>query len=176
MKRIPIAAVLVLVSSVLAFDLGVCAEETAALASSGPWLCRRPKKDAIPAVDSGPSAGQTQNDWDSYFAYIGRLKIDLQLDGFAVRPVWVQANGSFKVVVQFQIGEDQHPKEIQLVEGERYIDAEAAKACVAKWTLSGLLPNKEYSVFLTWEHIKGYTMLALTGDQLSLAVKLRTLI
>lgn len=174
--RIAIAVLLVLVSCALALDRGICAEETAEHTTSGPLHHRGQKENNIPAVETYPSAGQSKNEWESYFEYIGKLKIELPLDGFAVRDVWVQAHATFRIVVQFHIGEDHHPKDIQLAEGERHIDADAAKACLTKWTLSGLLPNKKYSLVLIWEHGKGYSKLALTGDQMSLEVKLRTLI
>ncbi len=112
-------------------------------------------------------------EWVSYFENIGKIRIDLSLDGFKVRPIFIQGNTAFSIIFQFYIGEDGHPTHIYPILGDKRLDdADAARACLAKWTLSGLLPNKKYLVILNWEHIKGYTLLTLSGDQMSFSISL----
>lgn len=136
-----------------------------------------PEKDVIPAIDTSPRSRQTEKEWASYLGNVGKISIDLTLEGFKVRPIFVQGNTAFSIVYQFHLGEDCHPTHIYLILGEKQIDnVEAAKACLAKWTLSGLLPNKRYLMVLNWEHIKGYTTLTLIGDQMNLTLRLQTLI
>lgn len=60
-----------------------------------------------------------------------------------------------------------------MVGDKRLDDPDAAKACLARWILSGLLPNSKYLLVLNWEHIKGYTTLTLIGDEMSLSVRLK---
>jgi len=172
--EILIAALLFLCSCGSTRDLGACTEEILPITDSGPAFRGVPKKDVISAINTGPSSKQTKKEWESYLENIGKIRIDLTLEGFKVRPIFVQGNTAFSVIYQFHLGEDYHPTHIYLVQGERQIDAEAAKACLAKWTLSGLLPNKKYLLVLNWEHIKGYTTLTLIGDQISLMVRLQT--
>lgn len=112
-------------------------------------------------------------EWVTYFENIGKIKIDISLDGFKVRPIFIQGNTAFSIIYQFYLGEDGHPTHIYPILGDKRLDAaDAAKACLAKWTLSGLLPNKKYFLILNWEHIKGYTMLTINGDQMSLSISL----
>jgi hypothetical protein len=96
----------------------------------------------LPANDSGLSSMEYGGESDSYYEGLGKLKIELALDGFKVWPDWVQINASFSVVYQFDLGKDSHPTNILLLTGERHIDTKAAEACLAKWTFSGLLPKK----------------------------------
>lgn len=113
------------------------------------------------------------NEWVSYFENIGKIRIDLSLDGFKVRPIFIEGNTAFSVIYQFYIGEDGHPKHIYPILGDKRLDdVDAARACLAKWILSGLLPNKKYLMILSWEHIKGYTLLTLSGDQMSFSISL----
>jgi hypothetical protein len=130
-------------------------------------------EDVMPAVEAPPSLAQTKKEWAYYFSYVGKHRFEIALDGFEVRPHWVQGNASFSIIFQFNVGDDSHPADIYLVLGEEQIDVDAAKACLAKWTLSGLLPNKKYFLLLNWEHVKGYTMLTIIGEQMSLTIKLQ---
>ncbi|MCG7853847.1 MAG: hypothetical protein MIO92_15105 [Methanosarcinaceae archaeon] len=120
---------------------------------------------------------QSTKEWDDYLKRIGEFKIDLSLQGFEIKDVWMQAHATFRISFEFDIGEDFHPTHIQLVSGEREInDITAAKGCLAAWTLSGLQPNTKYSMVLVWEHGEGYKMLTLAGEQMNLTIRLGHLI
>lgn len=135
------------------------------------------EKDITPAIDADPGTMQTEKEWESYLDNIGKFRIDLALDGFKVHNIFVQGNTAFSIIYQFYLGEDHHPMEISLILGRNQLEnADAARACLEKWTLSGFLPNKKYLLVLNWEHIKGYTTLTLTGDQMNLSIRLKTLI
>jgi hypothetical protein len=135
------------------------------------------KADIFPAIDGNPRFDQTGKDWESYLADIGKFRIVLTLDGFRLHNIFVQGHATFSIVYKFYLGEDYHPKDIDLILGEEQLDnADAARECLAKWTLSGFLPNKKYRLVLSWEHNKGYTTLTITGDEMSLSIRLKTLI
>lgn len=175
--RMSIAILLLLGFCPPVHDIVACAEEVLQIPDSGSAVQAIIEKDIIPAIDANPKSRQTEKEWESYFEYIGKFRIDLALDGFKIRPIFVQGNTAFSIICQFYIGEDYHPTHISLILGENQLDnADAAKACLAKWTLSGFLPNKKYILVLNWEHIKGYTTLTLTGDQMNLSIRLKTLI
>jgi hypothetical protein len=103
---------------------------------------------------------------------IDKLKIDLSLDPFRIKPLYFQTNSSFSIVCQFEIGKDSHPTDIRLISGGRFIDPNVAKEGVAKWTFVGLEPNKKYNLVLKWVHNWGYTSLSILGDEMSLSVRL----
>jgi len=143
-------------------DLAACPEESLSVAGSASSSQTVLERDVSPAKE-----------WVSYFENIGKIRIDLSLDGFKVRPIFIQGNTAFSIIYQFYIGEDGHPTHIYPILGDKRLDdADAARACLAKWTLSGLLPNKKYLLILNWEHIKGYTLLTLSGDQMSFSISL----
>mgnify|MGYP001323114733 CR=1 FL=1 len=119
---------------------------------------------------------QSTKDWDDYLKRIGEFKIDLSLRGFEISDVWTQAHATFRIIFEFDIGENFHPTHIQLVSGEREIKSiSAAKGGLAAWTLSGLQPDKKYSMVLVWEHGEGYKTLTLAGEQMNLTIRLGVL-
>lgn len=99
------------------------------------------------------------------------LKIELTLEGFVPLGIYIQGNASFSVVCEFRIGTDSHPTGIYWLAGDKYIDTKAAKACLAKWTLAGLEPNKKYVLVLNWEHNGGYVSLSILGDEMCLTYR-----
>lgn len=101
-----------------------------------------------------------------------KLRIELMLEGFKVRPVYFQAHVSFSIVYQFMIGTDSHPTYIDLLTGGECIDTKAAEAGLAKWTFAGLEAGKKYVLVLNWEHMRGFVSMSILGDQMSLSVRL----
>jgi len=147
-------------------DLAACTEEVFSIAGSVSGSQTVLERNVAPAKE-----------WASYFENIGKIKIDISLVGFNVRPIFIQGNATFSIVYQFYLDEGNHPKDIDLILGKEWLDnADAARVCLSKWTLSGFLPNRKYRLVLRWEHIKGYTTLSVTGDEMSLSIKLRALI
>jgi hypothetical protein len=126
-----------------------------------------------PAVDSDIAPMSIQSQSSRLFEGIGKLKIELLLDGFGIKPLWGQMNASFSIVYQFEIGEDGHPMHIQLLVGEKYIDPKAAEACLRKWVLSGLQTWKKYLLVLNWEHSSGYVSMTILSEQISLTMSLQ---
>lgn len=126
-----------------------------------------------PAVDTDIDPMSIQSQASRLFEGIGRLKIELLLDGFGIKPLWGQMNASFSIVYQFEIGEDGHPMHLQLLVGEKYIDLKAAEACLMKWVLSGLKIWTKYILILNWEHNRGYVSMTILSDQMSLNVRLQ---
>lgn len=100
------------------------------------------------------------------------MLIETDLDGFGVRPFWDQANASFSIIFQFEIGKDEHPMHISFLAGDKYIDPKLAEEGLAKWTLAGLETWKKYILILNWEHGVGYTSMSILGDQLKLSIRL----
>jgi hypothetical protein len=101
-----------------------------------------------------------------------KLRIELMLEGFKVRPVYFQAHVSFSIVYQFMIGADSHPTYIDLLTGGECIDTKAAEAGLAKWTFAGLEAGKKYVLVLNWEHMRGFVSMSIFSDQLSLSIRL----
>jgi hypothetical protein len=124
------------------------------------------------ANDTGSGSNGSQFPSDLLLGGIDKLKIELSLDGFGIWPMYFQANSSFSIVYQLEIGTDSHPTNIYLLAGEKFIDAKAAKAGLAKWTFFGLEPKKKCVLVLNWEHNRGYVSMSLFSDQLSLSVRL----
>ncbi len=155
-----------------------CAEEILSVTDSGSAVqATIIKEDNNPATDANPKSNQTEKEWKSYLENVGKIRIDLALDGFKLRNIFVQGNTAFSIIYQFYLGEDCHPTDIDLILGEKQLDNDdAAKACLAKWTLSGFPPYSKYLLVLKWEHVKGYTTLTLIGDQMDLSIRLKTLI
>ncbi len=102
----------------------------------------------------------------------GRIRIETSLDGFGIRPFWSQANASFSIIYQFEIGEDNHPMHMLLLAGDKYIYPKSAEEGLAKWTLTGLERWKRYVLVLNWEHGLGYTSMSILSEQMKLSIKL----
>ena len=174
--RMPIS-VLLLVSCLTVHNGVTCLNEGSPIADSVPQVQETIEKENFHAIDGNPRIEQTRKGWESYLAEIGKFRIVLALDGFILRNIFVQGNATFSIIYEFNLGEDFHPKDINLISGEEQLDnADAARVCLSKWTLSGFLPNRKYHLALRWEHNKGYTMLSVTGDEMSLSIKLWALI
>lgn len=158
-------------------DVLAYAEETLPIDGSSSAVRTISSKDSIAVRNSDPETRQTGKEWESYLADIGHFKIFISLDGFKLDNIFVQGNATFSVVYQFYLGEDYHPKDIELLLGEEQLDStDAARVCLSKWTLSGFVINRKYRLVLNWEHNKGYTTLTMTGDETRLSIKLRALI
>ena len=168
---------LLLGSCLTVHNIVAYAEERSPITDSVPEVQPNIEKDIFPAIDGNPRPNQTGKEWESYLADIGKFRIDLALDGFKLHNIFVQGNTAFSIIYQFYLGEDYHPKDIDLILGEKQLDnSDAARACLSKWTLSGFLPNKKYLLILSWEHVKGYKTLTITGDEMSLQIRLRALV
>ena len=103
-----------------------------------------------------------------------KLKIELSLDGFRLKPLWFQVNASFDVIYQFWIGDSFRPVRIRPLAGEEALeDPKAAQAGLAAWTFAGLKDGWLYTLVLTWKHNFGWTKLSIVGDQMNLTVRLR---
>lgn len=126
-----------------------------------------------PAVDADIAPMSIQSQSSRLFEGIGKLKIELLLDGFGIKPLWGQMNASFSIVYQFEIGEGGHPIHLQLLVGGKYIDLKAAEACLTKWVLSGLQLWTKYILVLNWEHNRGYVSMTILSDQMSLNIRLQ---
>lgn len=102
-----------------------------------------------------------------------RLSLNVSLDGFRIQSICFQANASFSIVYQFEIGKDSHPMHIYALAGQKWLDdPRAAEAGLATWTLVGLGAGKKYVLVLNWQHAKGYVLMSIVSDQLSLSVRL----
>ncbi len=175
--RMMTSVLLLLASCLNLHNIAPCAEEDALIINSVPQVQATIGEDKLPATESNPRINQTGKEWESYLADIGKFRIVISLDGFKLRNVFVQGNATFSIIYQFYLGEDYHPKDIDLILGEEQLDsADAARGCLSKWTLSGFVTNRKYRLVLRWEHNKGYTTLTMTGDEMSLSIKLRALI
>lgn len=126
-----------------------------------------------PVLNSGESGSERfQFPADLVGGGIDKLEIDLSLDPFRVKPIYVQTNSSFSIVCEFVIGKNSHPTDINIISGERFVDPNGAKAGLAKWTFVGLEPNKKYNLVLRWAHNWGYVSLSILGDEMSLSIRL----
>ncbi|HOW84976.1 MAG TPA: hypothetical protein P5119_06430 [Candidatus Aminicenantes bacterium] len=153
------------------------AEGILPITDSGSAVQEIEREDINSAGEANPRSNQTEQEWKSYLENVGKIRIDLALDGFKLRNIFVQGNTAFSIIYQFYLGEDCHPTDIDLILGKKQLDNDdAAKACLAKWTLSGFPPYSRYLLVLNWEHIKGYTTLTIIGDQMNLSIRLKTLI
>jgi hypothetical protein len=158
-------------------DILAYTEETLPINGSSSAVRAIMDKDIIAVNNGDPETKQTGKEWESYLTDIGKFRIVISLDGFKLHNVFVQGNATFSIICQFYLGEDYHPKDIDLILGEEQLDsADAARVCLSKWTLSGFVTNRIYRLVLSWEHNKGYTTLTMTGDEMSLSIKLRALI
>jgi hypothetical protein len=108
---------------------------------------------------------------DSFIDKDEELKIEMTLKGFDVHEAWYQADISLNVVFKFRLGRDFHPMNINLLSGDKYVDENKAKASLATWTFSGLAPNYEYSLVLTWINRWGYTSIKIISDQTEILIK-----
>jgi len=126
-----------------------------------------------PANDDGVGPMGSRGQSDLIFEGVGKLHLELTLDGFGIRDLWAQANTSFSIVYQFEIGKDSHPMHIFLLAGEKYIDAKAAEAGLAKWTFAGLEAGKKYVMVLNWQHARGYVSMSILSDQMTFAVRMQ---
>lgn len=131
---------------------------------------------AIPPMEQNVDAHAQQLNVQSQpgqrFLHAGKLKIELSLDGFEVKPLWRQFNASFSIIYQFWIGENGHPINIFSLAGEKYIDGEAASESLAKWVFVGLETWKRYVLVLNWEHMEGFSTMYLLSDEMSLFLRL----
>jgi hypothetical protein len=156
---------------------GACAEEILSITDSGSAVQAILEEDIDPATDTTPKSDQSEKEWKSYLENVGKIRIDLALDGFKLHNIFVQGNTAFSIIFQFYLGEDGHPTDIDLILGKKQLDnVDAAKACLAKWSLSGFAPYSRYLLVLNWEHNEGFTTLTLIGDQINLSLRLKTLI
>jgi hypothetical protein len=175
--RMLISFILLLGSCLTVHNIVACAEESSPIIDSAPEVQATIEEDIFTAIDGNSRFDQTGKEWESYLVDIGKFRIVLTLDGFKLHNIFVQGNATFSIIYQFYLGDDYHPKDIDLILGEEQLDnADAARVCLSKWTLSGFLPNRKYRLVLRWEHNKGYTTLNMTGDEMSLSIKLRALI
>lgn len=108
----------------------------------------------------------------SRLADMDEMNIKFSINCFKVPDLWVQANVSFTIVYQFEIGDDSHPRNVVAIQ-DKYLDQARVSSCIKNWKFIGLGTDSKHILLLNWEHGIGWITMLIYSDQFSFLIRLR---
>lgn len=94
-------------------------------------------------------------------------EVEIELCDFQVGKEIAQANASFSVIYTVQVGDDGRPVKVEKERNE-FLPDESFVSCIKNW----LLPAGRWIVAFSWTHGKGWTEIAVSGNDLNYRLKI----